>query len=65
MTVPIYNLRDLGPQAQHMAKNCNNERLAMTLQYVAIGSMIIMATATAAHIFKDLLRDTERHGRSK
>ena len=65
MTVPpIYNLRELGPQAQQMAKNCN-ERLAMTLQYVAIGSMILMATATAAHLFKDLLRNSDHHGRSK
>ena len=66
MTVPPkYNLHDLGPQAQMMAKNCNNERLAMTLQYVAIGSMIVMATATAAHLFKDLFRNPEYHGRSK
>lgn len=66
MTVPpVYNLRDLGPQAQHMANNCNNERLAMTLQYVAPGSMIIMAASTAAHIFKDLFRDNEHQGRSR
>jgi len=66
MTVPpIYNLRDLGPQAQQMANNCKNERLGMTLQCVAIGSMIIMAAATTAHVIKDLLRDTQRHGRSK
>ena len=62
---PVYNLRDLGPQAQQMAKNCNNERLAMTLQCVAIGSMIVMATATTAHLIKDLFRNTEHHGRSK
>ena len=49
MTVPpTYYLHDLGPQAQAMAKNCKNERLAMVLQYVAIGSMIIMAGAAAA-----------------
>lgn len=65
MTVPMYHLRDLGPQAQQMAKNCNNERLAMTLQCVAIGSMIIMATSAAAHLVKDLLRTSEHHGRSK
>jgi hypothetical protein len=35
---PTYNLHDLGPQAQMMARNCNNERMAMNLQYVAIGS---------------------------
>jgi hypothetical protein len=65
---PIYNLRDLGPQAQQaqqMAKNCNNERLAMTLQCVAIGSMILMAAATVAHVFKDLYRNTDHNGRSK
>ena len=43
MTVPpTYHLNDLGPQAQAMSRNCNNERLAMILQYVALGSMIIM-----------------------
>ena len=62
---PLYNLRDLGPQAQQMAKDCNNERLAMTLQCVAIGSMFVMATATVAHAFKDLYRNTDHSGRSK
>jgi hypothetical protein len=64
MTVPpTYNLNELGPQAQLMAKNCSNERMAMILQSVAIGSMIIMAGAAAAHILKDLFH-SERHGRS-
>jgi hypothetical protein len=66
MTIPpIYHLNDLGPQAQMMAKSCTNERMAMTLQYVAIGSMIIMAGAAAAHLMKDLFGHTEHHGRSK
>ena len=66
MTIPpTYNLHDLGPQAQMMAKNCNNERLAMTLQFVAIGSMIIMAGAAAAHILKDLFGHSEHHDRSR
>jgi hypothetical protein len=26
-----------------MARDCQNERLAMTMQYVALGSMILMA----------------------
>ena len=52
MTVPpIYNLHDLAPQAQRMAKDCTNERLAMTLQYVAIGSMIIMAGAAGEELY--------------
>ena len=62
---PTYYLHDLGPQAQRMARNCNNERLAMTLQFVAIGSVIIMAGAAAAHLLRDLFGHTEHHGRSK
>jgi hypothetical protein len=62
---PTYDFRDLGPQAQSLAKNCNNERMAMTLQYVAIGSMIIMAGAAATHLMKEMFGHTEHHGRSK
>ena len=62
---PTYHLHDLGPQAQTMANNCKNERLAMTLQMVAVGSMIIMAGAAGAHLLKELFRHNEQHGRSK
>jgi hypothetical protein len=66
MTIPpTYDFRDLGPQAQMLARNCNNERMAMTLQYVAIGSMIIMAGAAAAHLMKEMFGLSEHHGRSK
>jgi hypothetical protein len=61
---PIHHLDDLGRQAQGMARNCKNERMAMILQSVAIGSMIIMAGATAAHLLKDLFGSTDR-GRSR
>jgi hypothetical protein len=65
-TPPTYYLRDLGPEAQAMARNCKNERLAMTLQYVAIGSMIIMAGVAAAQVLKDTFGSPYRdHGRSK
>ena len=50
---PTYYLHDLGPQAQMMARNCNNDRLAMILQYVALGSMIIMAGAAARDVLKE------------
>lgn len=62
---PVYDLRDLGPEAQKMARNCGNEKLAMTMQFVAIGSMIVMATAAAAHLVKDLFGHSDHHGRSK
>ena len=50
MTVPVYNLHDLGAHAQGMARDCKNERFAMILQSVAIGSMIIMTGVAAAQI---------------
>ena len=63
-TPPTYYLRDLGPEAQAMARNCKDERLAMTLQYVAIGSMIIMAGVAATQALKDAFGSPDR-GRSK
>ena len=69
MTVPpTYHLHDLGPQAQMMSKNCNNERMAMVLQYVAIGSMIVMAGAAASRLLKEVFGSPDSghgHGRSR
>jgi hypothetical protein len=65
MTVPHYDLKDIAPQAHEMANKTKNERVALTLQCVAIGSMIVMAAATAAHVIKDLFRNTNRHDRSR
>jgi hypothetical protein len=59
MTVPIYNFQEIGVHAQGMARDCKNERLAMILHSVAIGSMIIMAGAAATHLLKDLFGHTE------
>jgi hypothetical protein len=58
---PIYNLGDLGPQAQTMSQNCKNERMAMILQSVAIGSMIIMAGAAASQVLRDAFGPTDNH----
>jgi hypothetical protein len=63
--VPIYNLHDLGVHAQGMARDCKNERLALILQSVAIGSMIIMTGAAATHILKDLFGHSGRQDRSR
>jgi hypothetical protein len=51
---PTYHLNDLGPQAQMMARNCDNQRLAIILQYVALGSMIIMTGVAATQVLKDV-----------
>jgi hypothetical protein len=63
---PTYYLRDLGPEAQAMSKNCKNERMEMILQCVAIGSMIIMAGVAATQVLKDTFGSPDRdRGRSK
>ena len=69
MTVPpTHFLNDLGPQAQMMSKNCGNERMAMILQYVAVGSMIIMAGIAASQVLRDAFGPTDHprgRGRSR
>jgi hypothetical protein len=63
--VPIHQLQDLGVHAQGMARGCKNERLAMIMQSVALGSMIIMAGAAAAHLLKDLFGHPGSQERSR
>ena len=59
MTVPpIYQLHDLGPQAQKMSQNCTNDRIAMVLQYVALGSMIVMTGVAASQVLREAFRFT-------
>jgi hypothetical protein len=69
MTVPpTYYLHELGPQAQAMSRNCGNERLAMILQSVAIGSMIIMVGVAVSQAWKDVFGSPGHdrgHGRSR
>ncbi len=67
MTIPpTYSLHDLGPQAQMLSRNCNNERLAMIMQYVAVGSMIVMAGVALSQAWKDAFASRDRsQGRSR
>ena len=58
---PTYHLNDLGPQAQMMSKNCGNERMAMILQYVALGSMIVMAGAAASQVLRQAFGSHDHH----
>jgi hypothetical protein len=46
-----------------MAKDCKNERLAMTMQFVALGSMIVMAGAAGVHLMREMFSHTEHHGK--
>ena len=65
---PTHFLNDLGPQAQAMSKDTKNERVAMILQYIAIGSMIIMAGSAASKVLKEAFGPPHRdrdHDRSR
>ena len=67
MSMPqTYHLQDLGSQAQSMSRNCGNERMAMIMQYVAIGSMIIMAGVAASQVLRDAFGPTgDSRGRGR
>ena len=58
---PTYRLEDLGTQAQTMARNCGSERLAMIMQYVALGSMIVMAGVAAGRVLREAFGPTDQH----
>jgi hypothetical protein len=65
---PTYNLCDLGPQAQMMSNHCKSERMAMVLQSVAIGSMIVMAGVAASQLLREVFGSPgsgHGHGRSR
>jgi hypothetical protein len=57
---PTHFLQDLGPQAEMLSKKCGNERLAMVLQYVALGSMIVMTGLAASQSLKEVFRSLDR-----
>src|SRR5947209_15705101 len=51
---PTTNPVHVANMANAMSQTCKNEKLAMTLQYVAIGSMVVMGLAAATHMLKDM-----------
>jgi hypothetical protein len=51
-----------------MSRNCGNDKIAMLLQYVALGSMIVMAGVAASQVLKDVFGSPgydHGHGRSR
>jgi hypothetical protein len=61
--LPKYYLHELGPQAQEMSRNCSDARLAMILQYVALGSLIVMTGIAAGQMLRDTFGPSGRdHG---
>lgn len=57
---PTYHFNQLGSQAQMMAKDCGNQRLALILQYVALGSMIVMTGFAATQMMREAFGHLDR-----
>ena len=54
MTTPP--LHTLGIHANQIARSTNNERMQAILQWVGVGSVILMGAGAAVHLFRDLTR---------
>jgi hypothetical protein len=67
-TPPTHFLQNLGPQAEMLSKKCGNERLAMILHFVPLGSVIVMTGLAASQTLKGAFgsRDRDRgHNRPR
>lgn len=51
MTDPLHTL---GYHANTIAKNTSNERMQAILQWVGVGSVLLMGLAATAHLVKDV-----------
>ncbi len=43
-------------QANNLSRTCNNERMKDILQWVGVGSVILMGAAAGVHLVKDLFK---------
>ncbi len=63
---PTHLFSELGSQAKLMSKECHSQRMAMVLNYVAIGCMILMTGLTASQVLReafDSLDHNQKRGR--
>jgi hypothetical protein len=50
---PTLLFSELGSQAKMMSKECQSQRMAIMLNYVAIGCMILMTGLTASQVLRE------------
>ena len=55
MTDPLHAL---GFHAQTIAQNTSNQKMQAVLQWVGVGSVVLMGLAATAHLIKDVCRLT-------
>ena len=54
MTAPP--LHTLGIHANQMSRNCGNERMQAIMQWVGVGSVIMMGVAASVGLLKDIIQ---------
>ncbi len=59
MTAPP--LHTLGIHANQMSRSCSNERMQMILQWVGVGSVILMGAAAGVHLYKDIVKPADQY----
>ena len=57
MTAPLHTL---GMHANHLARQTSNERMQATLQWVGVGSIIVMGVGALVHLYRDLCKPSSR-----
>jgi hypothetical protein len=58
-------LLQVANQAQSMAANAKQHRMAVAFQTVAMVSMAVMGVSAAAHLIRDMLRSDQGRGRGR
>lgn len=57
---PTHLFSELGSQAKLMSKECQSQRMALVLNYVAIGCMILMTGLTASQVLREAFGSEEQ-----
>ena len=57
---PTYLFHVLSSQARQMSRDCKDERLAMILKNVALGSLILMTSLAANQVLNEVARSHDR-----
>jgi hypothetical protein len=63
-TPATYLFHVLSSQTKQMARNCQDERMALILKQVALGSLILMTGFAANQVLKEVL-GRQPHGRPR
>lgn len=55
------NLHSLGMHANHLSRHTENPRMQAVLQWVGVGSIIVMGMGAMVHLYRDLTKPSHEH----